>query len=776
MRSDIMNNSKDKVTNNSKQYSILIIGNGTTRSICLNEYGKNVITFGRSEDNDIVLSSPIISSKHGTFIIENDELKIKDNRSKNGIFLNGTLANGTITLKDGDFIKIDNPVTPLQQGVIMLITVGKGTSSWLEYDMIGKNSVTIGRSKECDIVLERISVPLKHAKIERTSNGYEISYFDNKSGIIVNNRTFTGKMALTEKDVILIDDIKIILSDDKLIYQKCEFGVRLDAIDIVKTVRLKFKKRDISQHVNFSAAPGEFIAFVGGSGAGKSTFIKCISGVNKPTSGQVLINGSDLYANYDTLKKLIGYVPQENIIFDDLTLKDVLKYAANLRMPDDTSKKEKLEQIDKVLEIVEMLDKKDVMIRNLSGGQQKRACIAVELLSDPKLFFLDEPTSGLDPGTERSLMKTLRKMANSGKTIILVTHNTLNLHLCDKVVFFGYGGKLCFDGKPKDALSFFGVDDFVDIYNLLNNDCDKWEQKFKKIQNKTYEKIKPKEITQNSKTTKSKSFIKQFLTLTKRKLKTLFNNKTQMLLIFGQAPLIAFLLSFVVTKNMFYSYEETKSVLFTLATASIWIGLLNSIQEVCKEKVILFKEYMSDLRVSAYLLSKVTYFIILSLIQSVLFIGAFSLAVDVPAMGVEFSWFIENTFTVFLTILSASSMGLFVSCIAKDTSVALTLPALLLIPQMLFSGILFPLEGIVNKLSSFILCRWTVEALGTTNDLNSLVSSIQEIIPGFVRDAESYFTFTTAHLSFDLAVIALMTVILIFASYLVLKKILESGN
>ena len=185
---------------------------------------------------------------------------------------------------------------------------------------------------------------------------------------------------------------------------------------------------------------------------------------------------------------------------------------------------------------------------------------------------------------------------------------------------------------------------------------------------------------------------------------------------------------------------------------------------------------MSDLRVSAYLLSKVTYFIILSLIQSVLFIGAFSLAVDVPAMGVEFSWFIENTFTVFLTILSASSMGLFVSCIAKDTSVALTLPALLLIPQMLFSGILFPLEGIVNKLSSFILCRWTVEALGTTNDLNSLVSSIQEIIPGFVRDAESYFTFTTAHLSFDLAVIALMTVILIFASYLVLKKILESGN
>lgn len=771
-----MENQKDKMISDVNQYSVFIIGNGTSRNVNLNEFGKKVITFGRSEDNDIVLSSPIISSKHGAFIIENGELKLCDNKSKNGIFINGVLTNNTYSLKDGDFIKIDNPTLPLKQGVIMLVTVGKGDSSWSEFDLTGKNLVTIGRSKDCDVVLERISIPLKHAKIEKVGNNYEISYFDNKNGIIINNKILTGRMPLTEKDVLFIDDIKIVFSDNKLIYQKREYGVRLDAIDIVKTVTLKFKKRDISQHINFNAAPGEFIAFVGGSGAGKSTFMKCISGVTKPTSGKVLINGNDLYGNYEVLKKLIGYVPQENIIFNDLTLIDMLKYAANLRMPDDTTKKEKLKRIDKVLEIVEMLDKKDVMIRNLSGGQQKRACIAVELLSDPKLFFLDEPTSGLDPGTERSLMKTLRKMANSGKTIILVTHNTLNLHLCDKVVFFGYGGKLCFDGKPKDALSFFGVDDFVDIYNLLNNDVDKWEQSFKKLQNEEIENITSNEIVSNSRTTKSKSFFKQFSTLTRRKLKTLFNNKPQMILIFGQAPLIAFLLSFVVTKNMFYSYEETKSVLFTLSTASIWIGLLNSIQEVCKEKVILFKEYMSDLRISAYLLSKVTYFIILSLIQSLLFVGTFTLVVDVPTLGIEFPWFVENTFVVFLTILSASAMGLLVSCIAKDTSVALTMPALLLIPQMLFSGILFPLDGIVEKVSNFILCRWSVEALGTINDLNSLVSAIQEIIPGYVRDAENYFTFTLSHLSYDLIIIGVMTLLLVFASYFVLKKILESGN
>lgn len=767
---------KDNIIKDASQYSILIIGNGTTRSVCLNEFGKNTITFGRSEENDIILDSPIVSSVHGSFVIENNELRLVDNKSKNGIFINGLFTNGSVTLKDGDFIKIDNPSLPLRQGVIMLITAGKGENKWVEFDLRGKDLVTIGRSKECDIVLERISIPLKHAKIVRGVHGYEIGYYDNKTGIILNNMTLVGEMPLTEKDVIYIDDIKLIFSDHKLIYQVRDYGVRLDAIDIVKTVRVKFKKRDISQHVNFSAAPGEFIAFVGGSGAGKSTFMKCISGVTKPTSGQVLINGNNLYSNYDALKKLIGYVPQENIIFDDLTLIDMLKYAANLRMPDDASRSEKMKRIDEVLDVVEMLDKKDVMIRNLSGGQQKRACIAVELLSDPKLFFLDEPTSGLDPGTERSLMKTLRKMANSGKTIILVTHNTLNLHLCDKVVFFGYGGKLCFDGKPKDALEFFGVNDFVDVYNYVTYEADKWSQEFKNSKYISHEEVAQNEEGFTSKRTKSKSFVKQLLTLTVRKLKTLFNNKPQMILLFGQAPLIAILASFVVTKDIFYSYEETKSVLFTLATASVWIGLLNAIQEVCKETVILFKEYMSDLRVSAYILSKVIYFVMLALFQSLLLVGTFVLVVDVPTNGLEFSWFLETTLVLFLTIISASSMGLLVSCLAKDPSVALTLPALLLIPQMLFSGMLFPLDGMIEKFSNLILCRWSIEALGTTNDLNSLVTAIQEIIPGYVRDAEEYFTFTMAHFSFDLVIIMLMGLLFIISSYFILKRKLESGN
>lgn len=256
----------------------------------------------------------------------------------------------------------------------------------------------------------------------------------------------------------------------------------------------------------------------------------------------------------------------------------------------------------------------------------------------------------------------------------------------------------------------------------------------------------------------------------------LLNNKQQLILLFGQAPLIAFLLSFVVTDNLFYSYEETKAILFTFSTAAIWIGLLNAIQEICKERVILEKEYMSNLRLSAYICSKVCYLLIIAFIQASLLLITFALVVDVPKTGLMYNWFGDSLITIFLTIASASAMGLFVSTISKDPAVALTMPALLLVPQLLFSGMLFPLNGLVDKISNFILCRWSVEALGTINDLNSLVGAIQEVIPGYVRETETYYEFTIQHLNLDLTIIGIMTLIFIFGSYFILKIQMEKGK
>lgn len=762
---------KTQIENN--QYIITVIEDSNIRTINLTNLNKQKISFGRGEDNDIVLLSPLVSVNHGYFELSNNKISVVDNQSTNGIFVNNNKIAAS-PLKDGDSIKIDDPVDPLNRGVIFILSTNDKVTSWKQIDLEKKQVITIGRDSSSDIVINHISVSLKHATITEKNHKFIIKDNNSTNGIMINGELLTGEISLKERDVILIANAKLIFYKNNILYQTYDSGVSLKAADITKTVKVKGKKKDISQHVSLSIKPGQFVAFVGGSGAGKSTFMNCISGVSRPTSGKVYVNGNDLFKNYAVLKNIIGYVPQQDIVFTDLTLKDMLKYAAELRMPDDATEEEKKNRIKSVLETVELTGKEDVMIKNLSGGQRKRASIAVELIADPKLFFLDEPTSGLDPGTERSIMKTLRKMADSGKTIILVTHTTLNLHLCDKIAFFGTEGRLCFSGAPNEALSFFNVTDFVDIYTLLNEDTKTWYDKFNNSEYKDH--ITKEDSGKTTKEKNKKSFAKQFLTLSKRYAKTIINNKQQLLLLLAQAPIIAYLLSLVVTDNLFNSYDEAKTLLFAMASASIWLGLLNSIQEICKERVILQKEYMANLKLSAYLGSKMLIQCLLGFIQAVLLVTTFSLLVEVPSTGVVTSWYLETTVVCFTTIISASSLGLVVSSLSKNSSVAMSFAPLLLVPQLLFSGMLFPLEGVVDKISYFILCRWSVEGFGTINNLNDLTDSIQEIVPTYIREAESFYTFTETHLFQDIAIIIFMMIILLILCFGILKHQLERSR
>ena len=504
--------------------------------------------------------------------------------------LDGTLCDtfDDIYLSEGGFIKIVDPsATDMSHSILFIMSIGQNLDEWKSYPLqLGANN--LGSGGGCDVILPPNGVAKKHAVITKIGNKISIKDENTLNGTFVNGNKLPEfqDIFLTNSDVIVIGNSKVILYNQKLFYQIYKRGVQLDAIDIVKRVRIRFKTREISSNVSMHVKPSDFVAFVGGSGAGKSTFMKCISGVDTPTTGLVLLNGENLYDNYESLKYNIGYVPQEDIVYSNLTLHDMLKYTAKLRMPENSTQKERTQRIKEVLEIVQLTEFEHSYIRQLSGGQRKRASIAVELIADPSLFFLDEPTSGLDPDTERSVMKTLQKMSKMGKTIILVTHNTLNLHLCDKVAFFGKGGHLCFYGKPQEALDFFGVDDFVDIYTLLNENMEEWYEKFTAIYGK--ETVNHVEIKKGNKIPhKKKSFFKQLITLIRRYIKLISNDVQQLILLFAQAPIVAVLLSFVSTDELYSSYDDTKAILFSLGCASIWLGLMNSVQEICKEKVIL---------------------------------------------------------------------------------------------------------------------------------------------------------------------------------------------
>ncbi len=744
-------------------------GDDTPRTVNLTDYNKNCVYFGRNPGNDIVLNSNFASGEHGRFVYENGHWKIEDKGiysgtgSTNGIIYNNSFV-GWHNISAGDFIRIDKVVETIKSGVLFVFSSEDNEDSWSSIDTADKNRLVIGRDLGCDIVLPHVSVSKRHAVIVKEKNDYYILDNGSTNGILLNNKRVKGKVKLHEKDVIIITNSKLIFTSKKIFYYCYRNGISVDAHNVVIRRGKGAKSFITCDHTSLNIKPGELVAIIGGSGAGKSTILNAMCGYLKPNEGEVYINGTDLYQNFDSMKKLFGYVPQSDIVYDNLKLHDMLMYTAKLRLPKDTHKDEMEAAIDRAIETVDLVDKKNSYIKALSGGQKKRASIAVELLSDPNLLFLDEPASGLDPGTERHLMQSLRLMANAGKTVILVTHSTLQLKMCDKIVFMGKGGKLCFCGSYDEALKFFGVSDVVDIYAMISDEAENWNTKYKKTQKfiqKTH-----RDDMEISKLKKNR--IKQFAVLSSRYFKLVSNDTQRLILLLMQAPLLAALISLVADGEQFEQCEMTKSLLFALSCAAFWVGMLNAIQEICKERSIMKREYMVGLSLSSYVSSKIVVLGILCFIQSLMIIGVFALIVGVSETGVMTAPFIELFVTTYLTALASTAMGLFVSSLFNNPDRAMTVAPILLMPQILFSGMIFELGGATEAVSWFAVCRWSMEAYGTTANLNDLPLRLQQEGVQIPHEAEDFFEYTTKHLLTSWGILLAFIVVFLILARVVL--------
>lgn len=747
-------------------------GSEAPRTINLNSYGKRFIYFGRDPKNDIVLTSRLVSSGHGRFVYKNNCWFIEDRAAYDSTgSTNGLIHNNasiiTRAVTEGDFVRIDNGVHSMAQGVLFAFSSAGSNNRWQVLQLYNKAVFTIGRDLACDLVLPHVSVSKCHAVIEYLGDGFYISDNFSTNGVIVNNRRITGKTKLEEKDVIVITNSKLIFTYGAVYYCCYKNGISVDASDVV-IVRGQGKKSFVTcNYVSLNIKPGELVSVIGGSGAGKSTVLNAMCGYLKPTQGEVHINGVDLYHNFDSLKKLIGYVPQSDIVYDNLTLHDMLLYTAKLRLPNDTAPSEMEEAIRKAIEMVELTEKRDSLIKSLSGGQRKRASIAVELLSDPNLLFLDEPASGLDPGTERNLMQSLRAMADGGKTVILVTHSTLQLKMCDKIVFMGKGGNLCFCGSYDEALRFFGVQDIVDVYNMITENAPYWRSKYEQFRLPTR---KIDGVLPPSKKAK-KNGLKQFGVLSARYIKLVVNDKQRLLLLLMQAPLLAVLIAFVADGEQFKQYEMSKSLLFALSCSAFWVGMLNAIQEICKERTVLKREYMTGLSLGSYIASKVAVLGALCFVQSFLITGVFGLLIGLPETGIITEPFLEILITTFLTAVASTAMGLFVSSLFNNADRAMTVAPILLMPQILFSGLIFELEGPTQYISWLALCRFSMEGYGTTANLNELPLQLQQQGINLTHEAEDFFEFTTSHMLISWGILLAFTVGFLVLAKCVLSKI-----
>lgn len=719
----------------SNKSSLVIVDRNGIKEYDLSQFEDGAYTFGRNENNSIPLNSSIVSGNHGEIYIQGGQFFIKDNASSNGSYI----AYGTQFVQmipnqyyggNGKDMIIRLGTNQSMDGidpVLLLYTARQANGRWKTFELKAGDT-SIGRAENCDIRLKNVAVSRYHAGVRNANGQYYV--FDNGStnGVFVNGSRIQKSYHLSNKDIFTVLNTTFIYDGNVVYYKVNPEGIALEIHDLNKDVPAKGGKKTILDKVSLSIEPNEFVAIIGGSGAGKTTLMTAMSGFDSKVTGRVYCNGTNLRENFQTLKNIIGFVPQQDIIYENITLKKMLYYTAKMKMPEDTSTAEIDARIEEVLGMVELSEHKDTYIRRLSGGQKKRASIAVELLANPGLFFLDEPTSGLDPGTEEHLMRTLSKLSKEQeKTIIMVTHTINNLDLCDKVIIMGYGGRLCYCGSPAGIKDFFQTDDFVKVYDIITADPKGWESRFRMsginqvsehAAESNGEAIKPRKV----------NGFTQLGILVRRYTTLIMNDMQRLALIFGQPLIIGLLLTLVAGPDIYQKFTETQSILFTLMSGGIWMGLLNTIQEVNKERVILKREYMGNLKLPVYMLSKYIVQGVISLVQAVILVVTFVLVKGTPSCkGVIISnATIEIIVLIFLTIYASAGMGLLLSSITKSADRAMAIAPFVLIIQLIFSGILFELTGATDKISYVTFSRWAMESIGSTCDLNELEPPGQE--------------------------------------------------
>src|SRR6185369_2939837 len=211
----------------------------------------------------------------------------------------------------------------------------------------------------------------------------------------------------------------------------------------------------------------EFIGLMGSSGCGKSTLMDALNGLRPSTTGNVFVNDLDLYQNFNALRRSIGYVPQRDILHDVLTVERTLHYAAKLRLPKGTSGDLRRNIVGEVIDTVGLNEQRHTPFGQLSGGQQKRLSLAIELITKPSFIFLDEPTSPLDPETTENMMMLFRRLADEGRIVVMVTHRFEKFELMHQVAILTKGGRLAFFGPPHEAMNYFQCHEPAEIYRRI---------------------------------------------------------------------------------------------------------------------------------------------------------------------------------------------------------------------------------------------------------------------------------------------------------------------
>jgi ABC-type multidrug transport system ATPase subunit len=491
---------------------------------------------------------------------------------------------------------------------------------------------------------------------------------------------------------------------------------RVLADQVSRTVR----GRTLVDGVSLSVEAGEMVALIGGSGAGKTSLLETLIGLHAPSSGSVTVDGVDVAR--DRREVDVGLVPQDDIIHVDLPLRSTLRYAARLRLPRTVSNTELDQVVDRVLSDLELADRADVVVRNLSGGQRKRASIAVELLPRPAVLALDEPTSGLDPATSREVLAVLRRIADAGTTVLLTTHAPDDVLSCDRVVVLAPGGRLAFDGAPEAAAPWFGVPDLGGVYAAVAAGVVDLEPEPSVAPVRDVAGLAPVRPGTTMPTMPARpTWLRQLVTLVHRGADLMVRNRLTAAILVGSPVLVIAMLATLFRRGTVVTDPVAGVQLaYWIAFAGFFFGLTYGLLQIVTETAVLRRELSWGMSLTAYVTSKLVVLLPLLVAVDISLFAVLRLLDRLPAADAG-TW--GQLGGVFLLDATAGlALGLLASALVTSPAQATLALPMLCFPQVLFSGAMVPvatMTGAGDAISRAMSDRWGFEAVARLLELDA---------------------------------------------------------
>ncbi|QZS54228.1 ATP-binding cassette domain-containing protein [Rhodococcus opacus] len=697
------------------------------------------VRIGRDPQLEITIVDPVVSREHARLTWD-EGWQLVDSGSKNGIYVDGARrekvsVTNPVVVRLGDAaegpavrISVEDPDATRQDVGARWdeSTIGVGAPSApppTPHEAVPKGSLTVGRSPDNDIVVRDVLASRHHAIVHNVTSGLEIDDLGSVNGTFVGGIR-VSRAQLTDGDVVTICNTDFSVQEGRLVPRQAVAptagGLRVDGVGL--TIE---GGRRLLEDVTFTAQPGSLTAVIGPSGAGKTTVATIISGSERPTEGVVEFEGRSVHAEYQVLRSRIGMVPQDDVVHRQLTIRQALGYAAELRLPPDTSRTDREEVIETVLDELQLSEHADTRVDRLSGGQRKRASVAMELLTGPSLLILDEPTSGLDPALDRQIMATLRRLADSGRVVVIVTHSLSYLEMCDQVLLLAPGGKTAYVGPPDKVGAALGSTDWADIFARVAADPDGVFAEYRATRPAV--EVPPPSPPGPLGSPAHTSRRKQLSTVVRRQARLIRADRGYLIFL-SLLPFVLGGLAVLVPGDTGFGPSgldesgELTQILVVLILGAAFMGCSLTIRDLVGERMIYHRERAAGLLPSAYLTAKIVVFCAAAIVQSVIMVMIVFVGKGFPGRGsVIPSGSVELIVDIAVTTCSCVLVGLALSSVARSNEQVMPMLVVTIMVQLVMCGGLITITGraVLEQVSWLFPSRWGFAAAASTVDLRT---------------------------------------------------------